>query len=96
MKMGKGKMLPMVILGIVSGVAAGSAAVYYAVSKKYADANKGKAITEAEAATAEALFIDEIKKADEISNLVYDKSEQISEGNTISIEELLNDDSENA
>ena len=42
-------------------------AVYYAVSKKDANEKKGEQISEEEAAAAEAILIDEIKKAEKES-----------------------------
>lgn len=63
-KIGKGKMIPVVVLAIAGGAVAGGTAVYYAVSKKFADEKKGEQISEEEAAAAEAILIEEIKKAE--------------------------------
>lgn len=74
-KIGKGKMIPLVVLGIAGGVVAGGATVYYAVSKKFADENNGDQISEEESAAAEAILIEGIKKAE----IEADKEESKSE-----------------
>lgn len=90
-KMGKGKMLPMVILGIAGGAAAGGVAVYYAISKKFVEEKKNEPISEAEAAAAEAILIDEIKKADEMADSQLE-NDQLPDSDSITIDELLSDD----
>lgn len=73
-KLGKGKMLPIVVLALAGGAAAGGVAVYYAVSRKFTEGKQIEQITEAEAAAAEAILIEEMKKAEQHEDLGEDDS----------------------
>lgn len=72
LKIGKRKMIPVVVLAAVGGVVIGGAIVYYVLSKRFADEKKDKQISEEEAVVAEAILFEEIKNAE-------NESEEITE-----------------
>ena len=66
-KIGKAKMIPGIVLAAASGITAGGVAVYCALSKKNVDKKKDTLVSEKEAATAEAVLIEKLKKTEEKS-----------------------------